>query len=558
MRGPAVDTLDNYLRNRAALYFSYWPSVAFKINSHLRTPLAAPPQYTSMAATRRMRAFKRWMKCQGIEFTVALNLAIATVAPQSISVSVKALCDLQVGDVVARIPKQSCLTVKTSGAHQLIEESQLGGYLGLSVAIMYEKSLGPQSPWFQYLQLLPPIEPIPLLWSFPEIDFLLSGTELHKIIKEDKALVYEDWKECIEPLLGSALLELNPEFFSVQEYFAARSLISSRSFEIDKYHGFGMVPLADLFNHKTAAEDVHFTAVSSHSESDNDADNDNRDFDDVIDGDDEPIAQDSHSEKDGFSVGDMESSLTSEDDPRVLEMIMIKDVKAGAEVFNTYGSLGNAALLHRYGFTELDNPFDIVNIDLELVLQWSSSLFSCRHSRRRLSLWRKLDYSGCGSQNSEYFEISFDGEPEVDLLVLLYIMLLPEEAYNELDLALSAVGNLKKSPNSCFTGKGNLLFIKGSVSKNLLLTKDVCVALLSLADSREAFYGLSSLDDDTRSLKECCRATEYKLYHSLILRISERRILKKLRCYAAAGARIPTTAKGANFKEKSEEKMIWF
>ncbi|KAL2553335.1 SET domain-containing protein [Forsythia ovata] len=352
-----------------------------------------------MAATRRMRAFKRWMKCQGIECSVALNLTIATEAPQSISVSVKALCDLQVGDVVARIPKQSCLTVKTSGAHELIEESQLGGYLGLSVAIMYEKSLGPKSPWFQYLQLLPPIEPIPLLWSLPEIDFLLSwhrtsqvfGSIVRQIIKEDKALVYEDWKECIEPLLGSALLELNPEFFSVQEYFAARSLISSRSFEIDKYHGFGMVPLADLFNHKTAAEDVHFTAISSHSESDNDADNDNSDIDDAIDGDDEPIAQDSHSEKDGFSGGDMESSLTSEDDPRVLEMIMIKDVKAGAEVFNTYGSLGNAALLHRYGFTELDNPFDIVNIDLELVLQWSSSLFSCRHSRRRLSLWRKLD-----------------------------------------------------------------------------------------------------------------------------------------------------------------------
>ncbi|CAI9780478.1 unnamed protein product [Fraxinus pennsylvanica] len=314
-----------------------------------------------------------------------------------------------------------------------------------------------------------------------------------------------------------------------------------------------MVPLADLFNHKTAAEDVHFTAVSSHSESDSDADTDNSVTE--IDGDDEPIAQDSHSEKGGFSGGDMDSSPTSGDDPTVLEMIMIKDVKAGSEVFNTYGSLGNAALLHRYGFTEPDNPFDIVNIDLELVLQWSSSLFSCRYGRRRLSLWRKLEHSGRVSQNSEYFEISFDGEPEVDLLVLLYIMLLPEEAYHELDLALSAVGNLNKSPNPCFTVKGNLLFIKGSVSKNLLLTKDVREALLLLTDSREAFYGLSSLDDDIRSLKGCCRASEYKLYHSLMLRISERRILEKLRCYAAGGSRIlTTTAKGANSRRKVKRK----
>lgn len=128
-----------------------------------------------------MRAFKRWMKCQGIECSDALHLAIAKGSAESLSVSVEALCDLRLGDVVGRIPKQSCLTVKTTGAHQLIEESQLGGNLGLSIAVMYEKSIGPQSPWFQYLQLLPPFESIPMLWSFPEIDSFLSGTELHKV-----------------------------------------------------------------------------------------------------------------------------------------------------------------------------------------------------------------------------------------------------------------------------------------------------------------------------------------------------------------------------------------
>ena len=86
------------------------------------------------------------------------------------------------------------------------------------------------------------------------------------------------------------------------------------------------------------------------------------------------------------------------------------------------GILGNAALLHRYGFTEQDNSYDIVNIDMELVLQWCTSVFSDRHSRARVSLWRKLGYSACGSQNSEYFEISFDGEPQIELLVLLHIM----------------------------------------------------------------------------------------------------------------------------------------
>ncbi len=65
-------------------------------------------------------------------------------------------------------------------------------------------------------------------------------------MKEDKALVYEDWKESILPLLDSPPFNLNPKFFGIEQYFAAKSLIASRSFAIDEYHGSGMVPLADL------------------------------------------------------------------------------------------------------------------------------------------------------------------------------------------------------------------------------------------------------------------------------------------------------------------------
>ena len=63
---------------------------------------------------------------------------------------------------------------------------------------------------------------------------------------EDMALIYEDWKESILPLLELKSFQLDPSFFGVKDYFAAKTLIASRSFEIDDYHGFGMVPLADL------------------------------------------------------------------------------------------------------------------------------------------------------------------------------------------------------------------------------------------------------------------------------------------------------------------------
>jgi len=202
------------------------------------------------------------------------------------------------------------------------------------------------------------------------------------------------------------------------------------------------------------------------------------------------------------------------------------------QVFNTYGLMGNAALLHRYGFTELDNPYDIVNIDLDLVLEWSSSLFSGRHSRSRLSLWRKLGYSGCVSQNSEYFEISFDGNPQLELLILLYTVLLSEEDYMRLDLVLATSSNDGESTTAYSPKTGNFLLGEISeMSRDMLLTKSVCEALLSLADMRDSLYGTSSLDDDIKSLKKSNSITERKLYHSLVLRISERRIIKKLRTY---------------------------
>lgn len=220
------------------------------------------------------------------------------------------------------------------------------------------------------------------------------------------------------------------------------------------------------------------------------------------------------------------------------------------QVFNTYGSLGNAALLHRYGFAELDNPYDIVNLDLELVFQWSSSRFSHRYSRRRLSLWRKLNYSGCVSQNSEYFEISFDGEPQVELLILLYIILLPEEVFAELDLAVSINSSFEKSEVFNLSKKDISFSGKGFESSNsMLLTDGVCAALSELADIRESYYGTNRLDDDIKIFNSCCVVKEPKVYYSLVLRISERRILEKLRCYASSAAIMQTKEEGKTRKK---------
>lgn len=125
-----------------------------------------------------MRGFKRWMRAQGFEYSDALEL----VDSPGEGISVRALRDLQEGDAVATIPKRACLTIKNSGARRMIAEAGLDGHLGLSLAVMYERSLGIASPWHGYLQILPEKECAPLVWSGEEIDALLVGTELHKVM----------------------------------------------------------------------------------------------------------------------------------------------------------------------------------------------------------------------------------------------------------------------------------------------------------------------------------------------------------------------------------------
>lgn len=184
--------------------------------------------------------------------------------------------------------------------------------------------------------------------------------------------------------------------------------------------------------------------------------------------------------------------------------------------------IGNAALLHRYGFTELNNLYNIVNIDLDLVTEWSTSSFTTRYTRARLALFEKLGY------NSEYFEVSSTGEPEAELLMLLNIILLPDDTYNKLDLALTG-DCVSKEGREITIGKHKVVFGE-SCSSDVLLTDGVCEALLAIVDKREGLYGTSSsLEDDVVKVESCVLPRDRRLYHSLVLRVSERRILEKLR-----------------------------
>jgi SET domain-containing protein 6 len=121
--------------------------------------------------------------------------------------------------------------------------------------------------------------------------------------------------------------------YTFDTYLAARSVVSSRAFTINPVVGVGLVPIADLFNHRTGGHHVHMC-----------------DLDDKLAI--PEIAKQEGGEARGGKEGDC------------MFMKVVTAVDEGEEVFNTYGELGNAKLLCSYGFAQMNNPADDVTIGL--------------------------------------------------------------------------------------------------------------------------------------------------------------------------------------------------
>lgn len=115
-------------------------------------------------------------------------------------------------------------------------------------------------------------------------------------------------------------------------YFYSGSLVSSYSF-MDEDGTILIVPLADILNHKT---------------------------------------------------GHNNARLFMEKDQ--LQMIAIKDIPAGEQVYNTYGDIGNAELLFKYGYLDDPNPFSSVEIHINDFFDFIDEHTCSCHSSSNLKL----------------------------------------------------------------------------------------------------------------------------------------------------------------------------
>lgn len=306
--------------------------------------------------------------------------------------------DIPEDTIIVKIPKTAIFTAKNCTISNLLDDKGIDGIMGIHLAVLYELFVfkGERSHWFDYLSFI--FEDVlkhnaetkglylpPGYWSQDEKDYLkgtLMDVQYQGLKTHDDILsvyikfvrfAYEWKRDCdleVPEILQSEYIanlseaddvdskEIENHLLTVNNSFLRfieiGYVISSRVFEIDNYHQFGLVCIVDLFNHNSN-EDIHFESEyevceicgKTHcahlymSASDNEDDEES-----------------SSNEESDENIEDKEEKDANSDDE--CEIRAIHDIEEGKEIFNTYGQFPNAALLLKYGFAIPNNPHDKV------------------------------------------------------------------------------------------------------------------------------------------------------------------------------------------------------
>ncbi|KAI3643091.1 hypothetical protein MP228_012646 [Amoeboaphelidium protococcarum] len=282
-----------------------------------------------------MEALFQWFKQNGVWY----DSEAIEVIQNNDQCGVFARRDLNENEVVCKINKYAVISPKTSELRRVFNTEDIHGVIRLAAVLMYEFSLGELSRYYAYLQSLPQMEAnLPILWTQ---DFIAQYGQQYKLaldalqcselndnkLQGERQSLLQDYEQIVEPLFRKY-----PKYFKCRKYFnfqqfvRCSSLVSSRCFYVDDYLQDCMVPMADLFNHKSGSENVH------------------------------------------LETENVRLSKVYNHNSNQIDMRIVRPVQKGCEVFNTYGDKDNVQLFCNYGFTERDNPSDTVTIRLSDVM----------------------------------------------------------------------------------------------------------------------------------------------------------------------------------------------
>lgn len=249
-------------------------------------------------------------------------------------------------------------------------------------------------------------------------------------------------------------------------------------------------------------------------------------------------------------------------------------------MYNTYGQLSTAALLHRYGFTEfppqsghtvssdqagsflINNPFDICNVDVQTVIEGvrgfllldpkaRPGVMSARMGRSCVRICSDFHFPPLLSQSTSYYEFNFSGQPQTELLLLLKLLLLSEvevlriagQRHNVTSLSFlaEALGwkmTTKKRTAIPYEEKETEDDVEEEVRQWILSSREVFDCLLHVLDLRERLYsGKRTLEMDKELLLKLNVKDNSREFRALVVRVSEREILRKCREWLEKNAR---------------------
>lgn len=267
--------------------------------------------------------------------------------------------DLPAGEVIFSVPRSALLSQHTTKIRDLLEKEQdnlqsRSGWVSLLLSLMYEAT-DECSPWAPYFGLWPQLTPpdLPMFWSVEKRLQLLKGTGVPEAVKKDLENMEQEYTTTVLPFIRRHPNMFCPQKHSLDLYKRLVAFVMAYSFQeplSDEEEDCGkdtlppmMVPVADLLNH-IAHHNAHLEFT-----------------------------------------------------PECLRMVTTRPVKAGDELFNTYGEMGNWQLLHMYGFSEPypNNINETVDIPMqalqEAALQGVKSENERARVQERWALLRHMD-----------------------------------------------------------------------------------------------------------------------------------------------------------------------
>ncbi|KAI0683143.1 SET domain-containing protein [Cytidiella melzeri] len=420
-----------------------------------------------------------------------------------------ALRDLPEGHTLFSIPRELTLSTRTSALPSKIGASvwkQHGlhvGWAGLILCMMWEEAQSTESRWNAYMSILPSKFETPMFWDEAELEELKGTSVVDKI---GKAEAEKDFYSKIVPLIQSRTdlfrPEQVPQCYTLERYHIMGSRILSRSFQVSKWESEAQKQsdgepsgpeAADTSADSAAAMDVDDpTSVAE------------QDVEESGEDDDEDENEDDPADVAMVPMADMlNARFQSENaklfhEERDLKMITTKTIKAGEQIWNTYGDLPNSDLLRRYGHVDIlplhpplsgaGNMADIVEVRADLVVQTVSKGGSASF-QERIDWWLE--------------------EAEDDAFVIFTDCQLPPELVSLIRLLLQSESEWQKTQS------------KSKLPKPLIDVEVLAIAV-EVIQNRLAEYS-TTLEEDESRLADDTLSTNKR--NATIVRLGEKRIL---------------------------------